>query len=34
LAVVVGLLAEPLSRHPKMDNKDAALVQLAIAFFR
>ncbi|KAL4855933.1 Protein timeless [Chlorella vulgaris] len=34
LAAVVGMLAEPLSRHPKMDERDAALVQLAITFFK
>lgn len=34
LAAVVGMLAEPLGRHPRMDERDAALVQLVIAFLR
>ena len=34
LAVIVGLLAEPLSRHPKMTDKDTALVELVITFLR
>ena len=34
LAAVMGMLAEPLSRHPRMDERDAALVQLVIAFFK
>eukprot|EP00887_Chlorella_sp_A99_P001979 scaffold18.g1979.t1 len=34
LAAVVGMLAEPLSRHPRMTDQDAALVQLVIAFLR
>ena len=34
LAAVVGMLAEPLARHPRMDEKDAALVQLVIAFLK
>ncbi len=34
LAAVVGMLAEPLSRHPRMDERDAALVQLVIAFLK
>jgi hypothetical protein len=34
LAAVVGMLAEPLGRHPRMTEQDAALVQLVIAFFK
>jgi len=34
LAVIVGLLAEPLSRHPKMTDTDTALVELVISFLR
>jgi timeless len=34
LAVIVGMLAEPLSRHPKMTDKDTALVELVITFLR
>ncbi|GAB4821374.1 hypothetical protein N2152v2_008420 [Parachlorella kessleri] len=34
LAVVVGLLAEPLSRHPRMRPEDAVMVQLVITFLR
>ncbi|KAL4422339.1 hypothetical protein ABPG75_008536 [Micractinium tetrahymenae] len=34
LAAVVGMLAEPLARHPRMDERDAALVQLVMAFLR
>ena len=34
LAAVVGLLAEPLSRHPRMSDADTALVQLVITFLR
>ena len=34
LAVVVGLLAEPLSRHPRMREEDAVMVQLVITFLR
>lgn len=34
LAVIVGLLADPLSRHPKMTDKDTALVELVITFLR
>lgn len=34
LAAVVGMLAEPLGRHPRMDERDAALVQLVIAFLK
>jgi hypothetical protein len=32
LAAVVGLLAEPLSRHPKMTERDGTLVELVITF--
>ncbi len=28
LAVIVGLLADPLSRHPRMKDQDALLVQV------
>lgn len=34
LAAIVGMLAEPLARHPRMDERDAALVQLVMAFLR
>lgn len=34
LAVIVGMLAEPLSRHPKMTDRDTALVELVITFLR
>ena len=34
LAAVVGMLADPLARHPRMDERDAALVQLVIAFLK
>ena len=34
LAAVVGMLAEPLGRHPRMDERDAALVQLVVAFLK
>jgi hypothetical protein len=34
LAAVVGMLAEPLGRHPRMNDQDAALVQLVIAFLK
>ena len=34
LAVVVGLLAEPLSRHPRMRPEDGVMVQLVITFMR
>ena len=34
LAAVVGMLAEPLSRHPRMNEQDTALVQLVITFLR
>jgi len=30
----VGMLAEPLARHPRMNDQDVALVQLVIAFLR
>ena len=34
LAAVVGMLAEPLAKHPRMDQRDAALVQLVVAFLK
>ena len=34
LAAVVGMLAEPLSRHPRMSEQDAALTQLVITFLK
>lgn len=34
LAVVVGLLAEPLARHPRMREEDIVMVQLVITFLR
>ena len=34
LAVIVSLLAEPLSRHPKMTERDIALTELVITFLR
>ena len=34
LAVIVGLLAEPLSRHPRMNDRDTALVELVTTFLR
>lgn len=34
IAVVVTLLAEPLSRHPRMTDKDTALVELVVTFLR
>jgi len=34
IAAIVTLLAEPLSKHPNMDDKDSALVELVITFLR
>lgn len=34
MAVIVGLVAEPLSRHPRMTEADGLVVQLVITFFR
>jgi len=34
IAVVVTLLADPLSRHPSMKDKDYALVELVVTFLR
>lgn len=34
MAVIVGLVAEPLSRHPRMSEADALIVQLVITFIR
>lgn len=34
IAAIVTLLAEPLSKHPSMDDKDSALVELVITFLR
>lgn len=34
MAVVVGLLAAPLGRHPRMSEDDQLLVQLVLTFFR
>ncbi|KAK9830387.1 hypothetical protein WJX72_011470 [[Myrmecia] bisecta] len=34
MAVVVGLVADPLGRHPRMNEKDVLIVQLVIAFIR
>ena len=34
LEVVMTLLAEPLSKHPKMKDRDASLVELVIIFLR
>lgn len=34
IEVIVTLLAEPLSRHPKMSDRDASLVELVIVFLR
>lgn len=34
LAVIVSLVADPLSRHPRMSERDVALVQLVITFLR
>lgn len=32
--MVVGLLAEPLARHPRMREEDIVMVQLVITFLR
>lgn len=34
MAVIVGLVAEPLSRHPRMSEADGLIVQLVITFVR
>ena len=34
MAVIVGLVAEPLSRHPRMSEADGLIVQLIITFIR
>lgn len=34
MAVIVGLVAEPLSRHPRMSEADGLIVQLVITFIR
>lgn len=34
IEVIMTLLAEPLSRHPKMSDRDASLVELVIVFLR
>ena len=34
MAVIVGLVAEPLSRHPRMTEADGLIVQLIITFMR
>ncbi len=34
MAVIVGLVAEPLSRHPRMTEADGLIVQLIITFIR
>ena len=34
MAVVVGLVAEPLGRHPRMNAADESIVQLVITFIR
>lgn len=34
LLLVVGLVEEPLQRHPRMTETDALMVQLVIAFLR
>ena len=34
LAVVLGLLADPLMRHPRMNDRDGPLVELIITFIR
>ncbi len=34
MAVIVGLVAEPLSRHPRMTEADGLIVQLVITFIR
>ena len=34
MAVIVGLVAEPLSRHPRMSEADGLVVQLVITFIR
>ena len=34
MAVIVGLVAEPLGRHPRMTEADGLIVQLVITFIR
>ena len=34
MAVIVGLVAEPLGRHPRMTEADGLIVQLIITFIR
>ena len=34
VAIVTSMLHEPLSKHPKMKENDAMIVQLVLAFFR
>uniref|UniRef100_A0A7S3UDF9 DEK-C domain-containing protein n=1 Tax=Picocystis salinarum TaxID=88271 RepID=A0A7S3UDF9_9CHLO len=34
IAIVTSMLHEPLSKHPKMKENDAMIVQLVLAFFR
>jgi Timeless protein len=34
LTVIVGLVADPLARHPRMSEEDGLIVQLVIAFVR
>lgn len=34
LVVIIGLIVEPLARHPRMTDRDSALVELVIAFLR
>ena len=34
LGAVLGLVAEPLSRHPRMRSEDAGAVQLVLTFLR
>lgn len=34
LQVVIGLLVEPLTKHPRMKQDDAAQVQLVLTFIR
>ena len=34
MAVIVGLVAEPLCRHPRMSEADGLIVQLVVTFIR
>lgn len=34
MAVIVGLVAEPLAKHPRMTEADGLIVQLVITFIR